>query len=468
MRAPLVVLALAAASCAAPSATCPTTTASAPASAKRAPPGPVRHVVVVSIDGLMPDAYVHPDAHGLKVPTLRRIVAGGAAALDGSESVFPSVTYPSHTSMVTGVLPAKHGIYTNRIFDPLDRNFGAWRWYAEDVARDPIWRLVERAGYTSAIVWWPVTTGAEVSYRVPEYWRAKTETDRELVRALSTPGLLDDVARVSPDFWPRFVPPDVDDTALGDIASYVIEKGKPTLTLVHLIEVDAHQHDHGVWSAEALAAIEKDDGVVAKILASIDRAGMGDDTNVIVVSDHGFMDAAKLVEPCVLLRDAGFVTLDSHGKIASWKAAALSSGGQAYVYVNPATDDAQTREAVRALFASKASEPANGIARVYAPEDIRAIGGDPHAALAIEAAPSFQFGASCGGDYAGGPPPYPATHGYDPRRPELRASMLFFGKNVAHGVIEHARVIDVAPTIASWLGIEMKGVDGRALAVITK
>ncbi len=434
------------------------------AATKKTPPGAVHHVVVVSIDGLMPDAYVHPDAHGLKIPTLRRIAREGAAALDGSESVFPSVTYPSHTSMITGVLPAKHGIFTNRIFDPLDRDFGAWRWYAEDIERDPIWRLVERAGYTSATIWWPVTAGAQVSFRVPEYWRAKTEGDRKIVRALSTPNLLEDVARASPNFWSRFTPPEVDDTAIGDIASYVIEHEKPTLTLVHLVGVDASEHDHGVWSPEVIAAIEKDDHEIEKILAAIDHAGIANDTNVIVASDHGFMDAPKLVEPCVLLRDAGFVTLDARGRIASWKAAALSSGGQAYIYLND-NEDSTTRDAVHTLFASKMSDPENGIARVYSHEDIRGAGGDPHAALAIEAAPTFQFGASCGGNYSGGHPAYPATHGYDPHRPELRASMLFYGKNISHGVIRDAHVIDVAPTIASWLGIEMKDVDGKALTV---
>lgn len=428
------------------------------------PPGPVRHVVVVSIDGLLPDAYVHPDAHGLRVPTLRSIVARGAAAMDGSESVFPSVTYPSHTSMVTGVRPSKHAIVTNRTFDPLDRDWGGWRWYAEDVARDPIWRLVERAGYTSATVWWPVTAGARVSWRVPEYWRAKTENDQKLVRALSTPDLLEQVAHDSPNFWERFQPPEVDDTAIGDIATFVIEHHKPTLELVHLVDVDSQQHDHGLWSPEAIAAIEKDDHELARILASVDRAGLGEDTNVIVVSDHGFMDAPKLVEPCALLRDGGFVTLDARGRIASWKAAILSSGGQAYVYLH-AGEGKETSDAVRALFAAKLSDPDGGISRVYDPDEIRALGGDPRAAMAIEASPTFQFGASCGGSYVGAHPAYPATHGYDPRRPELRASMLFYGKNVPHGVIKDAHVIDVAPTIAAWLGIEMKDVEGHALGV---
>ncbi len=313
-------------------------------------------------------------------------------------------------------------------------------------------------------MWWPVTTASRVSWRVPEYWRAKNENDQKLVRALSTPDLLESVARDAPDFWQRFRPPEVDDTSIGDIATYVIEHHKPTLTLVHLIEVDSMQHDHGVWSKEAIEAIEKDDQQVGRVLASLDRAGLSEDTNVIVLSDHGFVDAPKLVEPCVLLRDAGLLALDARGKTTSWKAAMLSSGGQAYVYVHEG-EGQDTRDAVRALFTAKASDPESGIARVYSPDDIREAGGDPRAALAIEASLGFQFGHSCGGTYVGAHPAYPATHGYDPRRPEMRASMMFYGKNVPHGTIKDAHVIDVAPTIAAWLGIEMKDVDGKALTV---
>src|SRR5262249_27994201 len=102
--------------------------ATQPMGAKKEPP---RRVIVVSVDGLMPDSYVHPDAHGLAVPSLRKIVKLGASS-DGAMSVFPTTTYPAHTSIVTGVLPAKHGIFGNHPFEDAE----AWRWYAEDITRD--------------------------------------------------------------------------------------------------------------------------------------------------------------------------------------------------------------------------------------------------------------------------------------------------------------------------------------------
>src|SRR3954453_1785816 len=106
--------------------------AHAAAPAPALPPTPVDRVLVVSIDGLLPACYLEPDAHGLAVPTLRMLARAGIAAR-GVRSVFPSVTYPSHTTMATGVPPAVHGIVTNVASDPGERNMEGWRWYTEDI-----------------------------------------------------------------------------------------------------------------------------------------------------------------------------------------------------------------------------------------------------------------------------------------------------------------------------------------------
>jgi predicted AlkP superfamily pyrophosphatase or phosphodiesterase len=160
---------------------------------------PIRHVILVTIDGLPPAAYLEPDAHGLKVPTLRRMLAGGAAS-SGAESVFPSVTYPAHTSLITGAHPATHGIVTNTQFDPLDQNQAGWRWYAEDIRVPTLLDAARAAGLRSGSVAWPVTVGAPADFLVPDYWRAGIAEDVKLLRALSTPGLLEAAAARFPRF----------------------------------------------------------------------------------------------------------------------------------------------------------------------------------------------------------------------------------------------------------------------------
>jgi predicted AlkP superfamily pyrophosphatase or phosphodiesterase len=427
------------------------------------PPGPIHHVVLVTLDGMLPDVYLHPDVHGLKVPTLRALVARGAAS-SGALSVFPSVTYPSHTSMTTGVVPGKHGIVSNRTFDPFENDLDGWRWYAEDIRRDPVWRVAERAGYGAALVHWPVSAGARTTWLVPEYWRAKNDNDRKLLRAMSTPGLLETVAQEHADFWPRYAPPNVRDDALMDIATHLLTAEQPALLLLHLVEVDGAQHHFGVWSPEAITAIEGDDAQLARLFATLEKTGLARDTNVIVASDHGFMNAPAMVKPGVLLREAGLAKVNAEGHVTEWKAAVLSSSGQAYVYLNDPADKA-TGAAVRALFTEKARDASSGIGRVYETQEIVAKGGDASAFLALEPVPGFQFGAGFAGDYVA-PPVYRGTHGYDPERPEMHASLILAGATVPHGTLEDARLVDIGPTIASWLGLALPDADGRALRVV--
>jgi predicted AlkP superfamily pyrophosphatase or phosphodiesterase len=422
----------------------------------------VKRVILVSLDGMLPDTYLHPDAHGLRVPTLRWLSQHGAIS-SGVESVFPTLTYPSHTSMVTGVNPGKHGIVSNGSFDPLETDMDSWRWYAADIQADPVWRLAQRAGYDTALVHWPVTLGADVKWILPEFWRAKDVQDQKLMRVVATPGLLDDVAKEQPGFWDRYVPPQAGDDSLTDVALHILKRGKPRLLLLHLVGIDGAQHRHGIDSAEARAAIENDDAQLARIFAMLDELGQRADTAVMVVSDHGFRVAGKMARPCALLREAGFVTVTA-GKVVSWKATLLSNSGSAYVYVQDPADYA-TREAVRALFAAKAAQPDSGIGRLYEASEIRARGGDPTAFLALEAAPDYQFGGGCTTDYLAVTPQYVATHGFDPQRPEMNASLLMAGPGIAHGTVENAHIVDVGPTIASWLGLAMPNVDGAPLHV---
>jgi predicted AlkP superfamily pyrophosphatase or phosphodiesterase len=71
-------------------------------------------VVMISIDGLKPDYVLHADKHGLRIPHLRRFLKEGAFA-GGVKGVVPTVTYPSHTTLVTGVSPSRHGISANAV-----------------------------------------------------------------------------------------------------------------------------------------------------------------------------------------------------------------------------------------------------------------------------------------------------------------------------------------------------------------
>jgi predicted AlkP superfamily pyrophosphatase or phosphodiesterase len=102
-------------------------------------------LLVISIDGLHPDYVIEADRHGLEIPTLRSMAREGAYAR-GVVGVVPTVTFPSHTTLVTGVSPAKHGIVANTPFDPLGTNRDGWYWYAEDIRVPTLWGAAAARG----------------------------------------------------------------------------------------------------------------------------------------------------------------------------------------------------------------------------------------------------------------------------------------------------------------------------------
>src|SRR6266540_1672488 len=136
-----------------------------------------RAVALISIDGMRPDHVLEADRHGLKIPNLRRMLRDGAHAT-AMRGVMPTVTYPTHTTMLTGVWPDKHGIPMNLPFDPERRNQDGWYWYAEDIKAPTLWEAASRAGYIVGSVSWPSSIGAPgVQFNIPEFWRASTTED---------------------------------------------------------------------------------------------------------------------------------------------------------------------------------------------------------------------------------------------------------------------------------------------------
>lgn len=423
---------------------------------------PIRHVILVSVDGLMPAVYVSPDAHGLQVPALREMARSGAWS-EGARSVFPTVTYPAHASIATGANPATHGIISNLAWDPLNKNNRGWRWYAEDIHAPTLWDAALARGLRTALIWWPATVGARGTVVVPEIWRSGTEEDLKLARALATPGIMDAVAARFPNFRAGFMPPNVKDESLADFAVHLIETLRPHLLLLHMTEVDHEQHSAGPFSAKALAAVENADRQITRLIAAAKTAAIWNETALIVVSDHGFAAISQRVRPGVLLLEKGLVTLDQRNRITDWKAYLAASGGYAYVYVKD-PNDAETRKALFESLLPLAGKSASGIRQVYTQKEIRDKGGDPSAYLALEGAEGFAITEGYRGDYIS-PSTVMGTHGYDPERPAMLASLLVYGPAIAPGKLERARLIDVAPTVAGWLGLKLEKAEGAPLAV---
>ncbi|HEY6880263.1 MAG TPA: alkaline phosphatase family protein, partial [Polyangiales bacterium] len=232
------------------------------------------------------------------------------------------------------------------------------------------------------------------------------------------------------------------------------------LVLLHIWQVDEAQHHEGLWSPAAIRAIENADQQLARVFAAVSEAGIASETAFVIASDHGFTHVSRQYHPAALLREAGLITLDDKGKPTSYRASVSVNGGSAYVYLRDDRDGDLERKA-RALFESRAGKPGSGIGRVLDREQLRARGADPTAAFALEAEADAYFGSNLQAyETAAGSH---ATHGYDPQRADMQASLLWIGPGVRPGRREGTRLVDIAPTIARWLGLTLPDTDGRAL-----
>lgn len=417
-------------------------------------------LVIISIDGLRPDYVTAADAHGAKVPNLRRILKEGAFA-EGVVGVIPTVTYPSHTTLVTGVWPAKHGIFGNTTFDPLQKNYQGWYWYAEDIKVRTLWDAAREAGRTTASVQWPVTVGAKIDWNIPEVWRAGTPEDSKLIRVLTTPGLLEEAKKEIGEYRGGIDTSGDADDERGKYAVWILEHKKPGLLTLHLTAMDHTEHETGVFSAEAVAILERLDGVIGSVRDAAEKSAPGR-TYFAVVSDHGFANYDQQLNVFPVFREAKLIATDDSGKISDWKAMPWVTGGSAAIVLKDPADAATLGE-VRTVLAKLQADPANGIDRVLEAEELHKRGGYPTASFFVGLKPGWRTGSSLSGPVvskvkAGG------THGELPDVPELRAAFFVVGAGIPAGkdlgVID---MRDVAPTLAKVAALALPGADGKAL-----
>ncbi len=421
-------------------------------------------VLMISIDGLKPEYITQADAHGMKIPYLRTLLVNGTYA-EGVVGIWPTITYPSHTTLVTGVWPDQHGITNNQEFDPLQKFGGAWNWYAAGIRVPTLWQVAHKAGLRTASVGWPVSVGADgVDYLIPEYWRdARVDSspdpqDRWLMAALARPATLLEQLQAAGPYM------NGNDTSIGGdetktrYALEILKRYKPAFMTLHLSSLDHAQHEHGPFSAEACADLEAIDGMIARLAHQ--EFALDPSAVVVIVSDHGFMNITHYVNLAIPFLQAGLAegTLNPVTKtpeISSWKAEPWMAGGMAAIMLHDPNDHA-TEQQVHDTLVKLAADPANGIAEVLDRDAIHKRGAFPDAAFLVVFQPGYYAGNALKGSLITPVPGTRGSHGFSPEYPEMRASFFAVGAGVAHhrdlGVVDMRQI---APTIAKMLHVAM-------------
>ncbi|MBI3273135.1 MAG: alkaline phosphatase family protein [Planctomycetes bacterium] len=442
------------------SPTPPTPPGSAAAAGTAATSQPGR-VLVVSIDGLRPEFYLEA-GKTYDAPHLRALMQAGSF-VEQCESIFPSLTYPAHTSIVTGVRSARHGITSNGVYLDGSRqkhayHDGDWYWYADEIRVPTLWDAARARGLRTGAVSWPVTVGARIDILVPECWPARGGGVGypDLQKRLANPAGLAAATAKGPIPTAGLGEPELD-AWIGHVAAGILRQNPPDLLLVHLLQVDHKAHQQGRSGKEVADAVHRADAALGEMLDAVKKTGGFERTTVIVTGDHGFVDVRASLAPNALFQEAGL--LRSRSDCKAW---AHAAGTQAAIYLRDPADRA-TATKVLALLEAHALDQGKRLYTILSRADLDRLAAYPGALCALDAEDGYSISGTIR-DTLLGRSPHKGSHGSDPSRPQLATGLVLAGRGVKPGArLPRARLVDIAPTVARLLKLDMAGTEGRVL-----
>ena len=422
------------------------------------------------------DALVWEDIAYLRTrPNFSRLMAR-CAQVERVKSIYPSLTYPCHTTMITGCYPDKHGVLNNNPFRTVSDGANLYLTDFALVQAEDLFTAAKRAGKTTASVYWPVSgNNPNIDYLINEYFFPYNEDVEETFRRF---GANDDTIAVVRENADR-LPPVPGETPAGQRVQLdncyehfmngcvcsLIRRYQPDLLLVHNCVVDATRHNFGVFGPETFRALDMLDDWLGEIMDAMTDAGVYDDTDFVLISDHGQMDYQKIAHPNTLLREGGYIDVNDAGEVTGWRAFAHSTGMSCIIHMADPTDDALRAE-LEDFLRTAFQQGKCGLQQVYTEAEVRQryhMGGD--FAFMLENADGYSL--RC--DWKSPTMiteitrPKAASHGYLPEKGPWPV-FLAAGPSFRPGAkLPMAHLVDEAPTLAHVLGDSLPGADGRVL-----
>jgi predicted AlkP superfamily pyrophosphatase or phosphodiesterase len=432
-----------------------------------APNAADQHVILITVDGFPARMLQDPKAH---LPNIRSLAAEGTSA-EGMKVSSPSVTWPNHTTLITGVRPRKHSVLFNGVL-VRGGSGGQVRvnpdcTAAELVAVPTIFDFLHDSGLKTASVNWPCTRSSKsIDDDFPDSPDMLNFTTPRLRSDLVTQHIL---ASEKQEDFAKIGQPERDEIWT-KTACFLIRNRMPNFMSVHLLNTDSTHHKYGPQSMASYTALALADRFVGEIIAALKSAGLRDSTTILITADHGFANATNVLQPNVLLRKAGLLELSSLNQIVKARAQNVPEGGMGLIYLNdPATRDEDLKK-VRELLAGQ-----EGVAEVIGAERFAEFGmPDARQGGMADLILRPKMGYAVGGAAIGDSFVQPVTgamsmgyHGYLAEEPLMNAVFVAAGPNIKRGqkigMIEN---VDIAPTIMRLLGQKLANGDGKILQQI--
>ncbi|MFB9768627.1 alkaline phosphatase family protein [Lactiplantibacillus modestisalitolerans] len=425
-----------------------------------------QHMVIISLDAL---GYRDLREHQDELPVLKQLITGGTW-VKSVTGIYPTLTYPSHTTIITGQYPRVHGIVNNTKIQP-ERRSPDWYWYQKDVKVPTLYDLARKRKLTTAAFLWPVTAGSKITYNLAEIFPNRIWTNQVLVSLkASSPLFLLAMNHKYGHLRNGIKQPQLDEFITACAVDTLVNK-QPNLTMIHLVDMDSMRHRYGVRSKEAMAGLHRLDKHVGQLIEATKQAGTFADTNFVILGDHYQINVDHMIHLNTLFAKQGWLHARADQTFDDdWSVMAKSADGATYVYTRHFDDWARLKALINEV---------EGVETVIDGQAAAKRGADPDCALMVEAKAGYYFTDESRRplvvepvhpDTLGTPDRYHGVHGYDPDKPDYQTTLVFNGPAVKAGAtVDHANLVDEAPTFARLLGLQFpEPLAGQCLTDIFK
>ncbi|WP_035051810.1 alkaline phosphatase family protein [Carnobacterium pleistocenium] len=414
------------------------------------------------------DAFGAKDlAYARTLPTFKYLL-DRSALVEKVETVYPSLTYIAHTSIVTGVHPKKHGITNNTYLQP-ERKSPDWHWYAKDIQVPTLFDVAHEAGYTIASFLWPVMgRNKAITYNFTEIFANRPWQSQALISLwASSPKFVFDLERKFGKIRKGINQPELDHFLTAGIVDTIHTKN-PDLMAIHLVDLDSTRHQFGVDTKESRVAIERMDEHLKQIITAMKEKGIFEETVLAVFGDHYQLDAHTVVRLNQLFKMQGWLKEGKDGLIQEWDVLAKGADGSCYIYTKSGINLADVQKLLE--------KHPEQIETIYTQAEAAELGANDTCSFLVEAKRGYYFISGSDGPFLekinldGKTAFHKGTHGYSPKKDHYETTLFISGPGIdSAAVLPAARLIDEGPTFLHAIGLKFPDVvDGKVLNTLFK